>query len=263
MKKMLFDACVAGDAATVRAALAAGEAVDTMADGWTPLHVAVEAGAAEVVRLLLEAGADPNLRNASGYTPIQIMMICEVHTPQLARLLIDAGADAGSPLHRAILVGEELTPDLLRFASAVDYAGNNALHTAIGVRRPDLIELLASSGTPVDGVDEDLTTPLMEAAAMGENAAIDALIRLRASLEMQDVNGRTALIFAAGNAHEASARLLLDAGANVNAQDRFGNTALHYAYENEEFDIARLLLDAGTDATLLNGDGLRAEAMVP
>jgi hypothetical protein len=69
--------------------------------GQTPLHLAVEADAKETIQLLLKAGAQVNRRNAVGMTPLYCAM-----TPEIAQLLVDAGADvnaaadeAGSPLH--------------------------------------------------------------------------------------------------------------------------------------------------------------------
>lgn len=40
--------------------------------GRTPLHRAVECGATETVRVLLHAGADPNVRDGDGVTPLNL-----------------------------------------------------------------------------------------------------------------------------------------------------------------------------------------------
>jgi hypothetical protein len=49
--------------------------VDAPGEGdWTPLHWATMAGHADVVRLLLEAGADPSIRDGRGRTALQLAL---------------------------------------------------------------------------------------------------------------------------------------------------------------------------------------------
>ena len=47
-------------------------------NGWTPLHVQAgeteDSGASEAIAALLDAGADPNLRDAAGETPLAIAL---------------------------------------------------------------------------------------------------------------------------------------------------------------------------------------------
>jgi ankyrin repeat protein len=60
----LRGAAIRGDVKEVKALLKAGADVDegVLADGWTPLHMAVNHGHLAVIRVLLEAGADPAVR---------------------------------------------------------------------------------------------------------------------------------------------------------------------------------------------------------
>jgi hypothetical protein len=48
-----------------------GKAVNE--DGWSALHLAARAGAAEKVKLLLEAGADAGLETKQGHTPLALV----------------------------------------------------------------------------------------------------------------------------------------------------------------------------------------------
>jgi len=61
-------------------------------DGMTPLHFATERGSPEVVKLLLEHGADPNIQeNKFGWTPLHYAVSrCHV---DVVRVLLDHGAD--------------------------------------------------------------------------------------------------------------------------------------------------------------------------
>lgn len=85
------------DPALVRARLEGGAPVDTEREGaeGSPLHLAAEHGAAEVVALLLERGARADARDREGHTPLwnAVRSLDEyaIHA------LIEAGADVWTP----------------------------------------------------------------------------------------------------------------------------------------------------------------------
>ena len=67
---------------------------DLSGDGFSPLHGAVFGGSAEAVRLLLDRRADPNLRSEGTIARVPPLGTAAfVRRPDLAELLIDAGAD--------------------------------------------------------------------------------------------------------------------------------------------------------------------------
>ncbi len=83
-----------GGAAPVRVLLAHGADADDDADnpfGVRPVHAAAAAHDHETMRLLLEAGADPNLRQQGGFTPLH--SAAHSDDVEMARLLLDHGAD--------------------------------------------------------------------------------------------------------------------------------------------------------------------------
>ncbi|MEU8826970.1 ankyrin repeat domain-containing protein [Streptomyces sp. NPDC048636] len=96
----LFEAVDRDDAAAVRSLLAGGadiEAADPRSpfhDGETVLIGAAGRGAADTVRLLLDAGAEVNARSASGWTAL--MRACDAGHLDCARVLLDAGAAVGA-----------------------------------------------------------------------------------------------------------------------------------------------------------------------
>jgi len=57
----------------------------------TPLHSAVVCGYSQIAYRLLEAGADPNLRQGDGYTPLHIAAMNNLI--EMIRLLLNYGAD--------------------------------------------------------------------------------------------------------------------------------------------------------------------------
>lgn len=71
--EQLFNAVAEGDAAAVCAALAAGADINYRAysfDGMAPLHLAVCFEQADCVAALLDGGADVNIRDTGGATPL-------------------------------------------------------------------------------------------------------------------------------------------------------------------------------------------------
>jgi cytohesin len=66
-----------GFASLVQKRLAEDPSLASLTDGWTsPLHEAARSGSVDVVQLLLDAGADPRLRDGNGNTPLEIAARC-------------------------------------------------------------------------------------------------------------------------------------------------------------------------------------------
>lgn len=92
----LFGAAEEGDAAGVARLLASGASVDERLSkgGETPLMRAAARGHEEVVRALLDAGADACAHRADGFTPL-ILAVFFGHEG-VVRLLVERGADASA-----------------------------------------------------------------------------------------------------------------------------------------------------------------------
>jgi hypothetical protein len=94
--RALLSAVADGDAVAVAALLASGTRADAMLSrgGETPLMRAAARGDVEVVRALLDAGADVNAERADGFTPL-ILAVFFGHEG-VVRLLVERGADASA-----------------------------------------------------------------------------------------------------------------------------------------------------------------------
>jgi ankyrin repeat protein len=66
----------------------------------TSLHVAIKYGRVEVVRILIDAGANLNVQNNQGETPVHYAAMNG--NPGIARMLIDAGADENILTHEGL-----------------------------------------------------------------------------------------------------------------------------------------------------------------
>jgi ankyrin repeat protein len=116
--------------------------------GSTPLIRAANNADLEVVKLLLEHGADATVYMADRQTPIHAVLsgrAAEAQAAELIKILHDAGTD----VNVVALVNhfEEIR-------------GGTALHYAVRKRQKDVIKLLASYGIDLNAVDQDGLTAL-------------------------------------------------------------------------------------------------------
>lgn len=93
-RSQLLNATIAVDLPAILSLLAQGAPVDLQDDnGWTALHFAVQAKKVDIVRALLEHGANPNLVNAHGNGPLWIAVMNAKGEFEIIKALLCAGAD--------------------------------------------------------------------------------------------------------------------------------------------------------------------------
>jgi ankyrin repeat protein len=107
--------------------------------GATPFFMAARGGDTELMRLLVELGADPKLPNEDGTTPLMAAAGVGTHSP---------GEDAGSPPEA--LEAVKLTIALGNDVNVVDKNGNTAMHGAAFKQLPEVVKLLAANGADVN-----------------------------------------------------------------------------------------------------------------
>ena len=106
--------------------------------GATPFFMAARGGDTELMRLLVELGADPLLPNEDGTTPLMAAAGVGTHSP---------GEDAGTPVEA--LEAVKLALELGNDPNVVDKNGNTAIHGAAYKQLPDVVNLLAANGADV------------------------------------------------------------------------------------------------------------------
>ena len=240
---------------------------------WTPLHLAAESNPdPEVVRVLLEAGADASARAYYGQTPLHLAAANE--NPAVAALLLEAGADV----------------------NAREWMGRTPLHAAAaGNNNPAVIDLLLEAGADLQAVGShaeeyvriyspmDGVTPLHEAAASNSNPAlVTALVQAGAEVDtgrppdaapvpiehagtFLTVNairnirdpGQTSPLHLAAlrNRNPAMVEALVALGADTELRGRDGRTALHMAARSNPSAFMALLA-LGADDAAVDDEGL-------
>ena len=96
--------------------------------------------------------------------------------------------------------------------------------------------------------NQELVSPLMEAAGKGNKEAVKLLIQKGADIHGEDGSGYRALMWAAMKGHKDTVELLIQKGADIHAKSKYGGkTALMLAIKEEHKNIVELLIQKGAD----------------
>jgi hypothetical protein len=158
-RERLIRAVWAGDAAATRRALARGTGADCrLRDGTTPLYVAAVQGHAEIVRVLLAAGADPDRESLADTQGLPLCAAAAHDHVSCIDALLAGGADANRQEHDPIG-----TTSALHWAASKGYARS--------------AERLLTGGADPLLLDSDRTTPLELARRAGHQRVVAVLQR--------------------------------------------------------------------------------------
>jgi ankyrin repeat protein len=270
-----------GSPESVQALLDAGADINqrSAGDHITPMIIATLNGQFDLAKTLLDKGADPNLAEDNGVTPLYAAINCvwapKALYPQprayeqqtttyldFMGALIDKGADPNARLRMKVWYsGYDF--DL----SGVDEIGATAFWRAAYASDIDAMKLLVAKGA-------DPSIPSMKGA--GRPRTGDEL------RDVQDVSklppipvggpGIPPIVAASGsgygegfaaNSHRYAASGMLaavkyldeDLHADVNARDNEGNTALHNAAARGDVEMIKYLVSKGADVMAVNREG--------
>lgn len=232
---------LAGAPAVVAALLEAGAPVDGVArsgDRSTPLCIAARRASAEVVAMLLAAGANVNVKSPDKTTPLLI------------------AAEKGSPAVLAAVLAARPPPDI----RAVNGKGNPALVLAIE-NKATAIALLIKKGADVNVSLDGGWSVLMNAAQLGKDAHVEALLKAHAAVNVVADGGWTALLLAASRERWTVVDTLLRAGADPSAAEwKTQTTALHMAANAGDVATVRALAAALATAAVARGEATTTPA---
>ena len=127
-------------------------------------------------------------------------------------------------------------------------ADATALHMA--VYRDDVAQVkkLIAEGADVRATNTYGSTPMSEAAIVGNVDVISALLEAGADVESPSADGQTALMVVARSSNVSAARVLIKHGANVNARESWrAQTALMWAAAESQPEMVKVLIRAGAD----------------
>ena len=269
---------IAHDDRAAAATLGANRQVEVLQGAQPLLHLAVQRGAGEVVRELIDRGVDPTARDDAGYLPLH--WSCYQDDPSLVALLLPPKKvswrdELGeTPFHKcARLDNVAVMRELLRHRP--DQLDARDLPRRQRARRPSrrkrtdpvpvplrpaadqasaaMVELLIGHGAGAGDADRDGVTPLHVAARRGDATIVERMLK-GTDPEIADMGGNRPLGYAAYYGKPQAFRLLW-APKTAKQRNADGQSLLHLAAHGGDAEILETLLRHGLEVSRADGDG--------
>ncbi|KLU81030.1 hypothetical protein MAPG_00125 [Magnaporthiopsis poae ATCC 64411] len=187
------------------------------------LAAASSAGHSNIVKMLLERGADVNAQDSEYDNALQAAS--SAGHGEIVKMLLEKGADV----------------------KAEDVDRRTPLWIAAGNGHEAVVELLIKNGAAIDQSDDSGHTPLSKAAGNGHEAVARLLMELGADKEAESRYRFRPLHYAARDGREGVTRLLIELGADKEAEKRDRMRPLHLAALNGHKAVVKLLVELGAD----------------
>ena len=214
---LIHQALINHDVKSVSRLLDEGADIEVMnTEGWTPLHFAIRLNKKEMIDLLLERGADPNgVSDDYTYkTPMDCLSLMPDHSPiyqlKLASRLVDSGADIN---------------------------GHAALNLAIAHGANELAEWLLKNGA-----NPNHKPTLSVAAKESPLPLFKQLVEAGANINEYNYYGGP---MAMATHQVERLKYLVSKGGDVNESYGDGNRPIHIAAEKGYHDAVRYLIEKG------------------
>lgn len=230
----IFNAIANGNLESVRKILENDPALleSKQENEMTPLMFAASQGKIDIVRYLIENGADINYIKSDG--PSSLLFAAMFRHEDVVRLLVENGAEVNSgngqdaPIFKAIEYGTK-----------------------------EIAEYLVEKGADVP-VSNFL---LHQAAAGGMSKIVDHMIHKDVDIYSMNANGGTLLHSASRGGLLNLAKQMISKGAEIDQRNRYGITPLHIASSQGHIDLVEFLIHRGANIHIKTYSGLSSFAL--
>ena len=212
--------------------------------GCSALSHAVVRNHPDVVEVLIDAGADIEVKNEKGRSPL-LRASCLGHL-DIAKVLVKAGAgvcvtdkQGGTCLALASYFGHTETVRYLVGLKEVDVkhvenTGRTALSIAVVRNHPDVVEVLIDAGADIEVKDEKGRSRLLRASCLGHLDIAKVLVEAGADVCVTDNKGCACLALASYMGHTETVRYLVG----------LKEVDLKHAVARNHPDVVEVLVDA-------------------
>jgi uncharacterized protein len=255
----LFEAITIGDLDRVVQLINLDANINALNEqGDTPLSYSAALVKFDIVRILISAGANPNL--VSGIKSPAILIAAGYGDVEIVKMLIETGADVNTSIeHRTALMqaaqwaplgeAKQIIGELIKAGvnlETQDKYGNTALILAAEQNRTSIVEILRQAGASDTQLSGLL---LLNASDNGDKEQVQSLIRSGVDIDARSSNGYTAVSCAASRGYAEILAVLIEMGADINVKDDRGFTPLMLAVDKGHVPIIQMLIQIGADVS--------------
>ena len=192
----------------------------------TPMHVAIDAGHVNVLKVLLEFGASPVVQGENQIPPLHLA--CSQGRLEMVQLMVEH-------------CGDGLVHECTKNGQTPLHWGSRSIHGG------KILQYLISKGANLSMVDVQGQTALHYGIVFGSIEAVKELTQSNCdpSIYITDNLGRNVFHHAILHNRTAIVRLLLklcNASELVLQQDKSGHSSLHYALQNDQENLLLILV---------------------
>ncbi len=277
----LIEGIKADSLVKVQAALKSGASPNASAFGGssTPLLCAIASNKSDpasrkaIIEALLNAGADPSLRQKDGMDALYIA--ADVGDSDLCGRLCKMGLSPVRPAFKGIsalqiaAIGGDvncisemiphLGPGQIDSPATGKQTSDSALGFACANGRLEAATLLLDHGANPNFQGQESLNPLISASIVGNRELVELLLSRGAKVDLPFQNGGTALALASLNGNVDIMKVLIAHGANVDHQNKGGVTPMMDAAKMGHRDAVELLVKAGARVDIRDNKGLTAK----
>lgn len=210
---------------------------------------------------LLQEGIDPNIQDEEGRTALMICAFFE--DIDSVRILLEHGADPNIKTSRKIIRKKptlETSWQTYKWDETeyTDPFQQSALHICASHGSIEIINLLLKHGAQVNAMTQFCQTPLYIACKKGFDKVIKILLDNDADMDVKCVRHITPFYWASYKCSTSFVRDFIKNVKNIDQQCIDGKTALFNICEKGLTEKIKLLLENGADPNIPNKNGLTA-----
>ena len=284
MNDLLFKACEEGQVETVGELLNQGvnPNIQNEENGKAPLHISKNS---EVTQLLMSYGADVNITDHNGNTPLHLASFGRTFNLEKMTQLLNQGANTNAlnncectALHLVMFAFHftikhsskdlilEAIKLLVKFNAEIDiqnFRGESPLYLGVTTvpaneQKPEIIHELLKLGANPNLKNNSRKNPLRQVIVQLQNIDILSLMILYgAKIDYVQTNGVTLLHLAASNLNIEIMQKLLENGAQPNALDNKKRSPLHSVFQMVSKDEKSIV--EAIEELVKNGGNINAQ----
>ena len=236
--------------------------------GYYPIHVSALKGDIEGVKLMSKY-YDINIKSLAIHQVTLFWLACQNGNVELVKYMLENGADPNiaradnniSPICKAMdkqhfqVVHELLGRDDIDLTVARKSDGSNLLHYCAALNKPEIAKKILAKVPLLDVVDSYGLSPLYLAIQRNVPEMVNFLLNNGANAQLTDKAGNSALHYSVGAGDNGFIQLLLDKGVNVNVKNANGETPIYHASMSNKVNVMEFLISKGADINIPNKAG--------